>query len=220
MERGVGSFMCYTLDHFLRWIFHFLVNATLSRLIFSHIATLLSQYPLYSIRSLQNAQYHSFLITHLMVIRIVLPCTWLLPYVITPLLNFCLIPTNILTFGLFMIPWLLCVQIYHIAVLHYFISTNDNLCYWWYCWSPFTPLRYLLVLNIYTIWSVVYFLCTYFHSIVTLCLSMSHTFLYTFLMLVQIQTAGCDEPHSPCSLIPTAHSTFFCKDLVRLYYTQ
>lgn len=96
--------MCYTLDHFLRWIFHFLVNAILSRLILYHIPILLSQYPSYSLRSFQKAHYHSFLKTHLMLIRIVLPCTWLLPYVITPLLNFCLSLANILTCGLFLIP--------------------------------------------------------------------------------------------------------------------
>lgn len=165
MERGVGSDTCYTLDHFLRWIFHFLVNAILTRLILYHLPILLSQYPSSSVRSLHIAHYRSFLKTHLVLIRIVLPCTWLLPFVITPLLNFCLTPANILTCGLFMIPWLLCIQVYCIAVLPYFFSTNYNFCYQWYCCSLFTPLQYLLVLNIYTIWSVVCFLCTYFYSI-------------------------------------------------------
>lgn len=200
MERGVGSDTCYTLDHFLFWIFHFLVNAILTRLILYHLPILLSQYPSSSVRSLHIAHYRSFLKTHLVLIRIVLPCTWLLPYVITPLLNFCLTPANILTCGLFMIPWLLCIQVYCIAVLPYFFSTNYNFCYQWYCCSPFTLVP-TCIKHLYHMICSLFSVCVFlFHWL--LCIWICHTHSCTPFSYVMNHTHPAVS-----SLLPTAH---FC----------
>lgn len=94
-----------------------------------------------------------------MPIRIVSPCTWLLVYVITPLLNFCLTPANILTRGLYF------VFRFTLALLHYLFPQMLSSCYGWYCWFPFTPLRYLLVLNLSAVCFPVCSLYMYFHSI-------------------------------------------------------
>lgn len=146
-----------------------------------------------------------------MLTRIIYLYTLLPRYImIILILNFCL------TFQLIswhadypMIPWLLCIQVYCVVLLHLFISTNST-CAVSGIVHIHSPFEEVFVLNLYqnlqATYSVICFIYTYFHSI-DYSVPVSYTCLYTFLILVCIQTAGSDETHSPAilPLLPTAH---------------